>query len=138
SITKISNIETVNITEDFPLRKEDYLFVRYGSQVCIRRVKALYFEAYNHHCYTDTAINDLNDILYISLHIFVPLHLELFTEIVKEGCYILMHQISSNIIYHIRKDRVDINGNFLKLIGDEKSYYFDYFGRKDVIEKMLK
>ena len=49
-----------------------------------------------------------------------------------------MHHIPSNIIYHIRQDRVDINGNFLKLVGDEKSYYFDYFGRKDVVEKMVK
>ena len=78
------------------------------------------------HCYTDTA-KDLNDISYISLislHVFVPLHLELFTDIVKEGCYMLTHHIPSNIIYHIKQDRVDINGNFLKLVGDEKSYLF--------------
>ena len=95
--------------------------------MCIGRVEALYFEAYNHHCYTDMAIKDLNDISYISLHVFVPLHLELFTDIVKEGCYILTHHIPSNIIYHIRRDRVDIDGNFLRLVGNEKMYYFDYF-----------
>jgi len=70
------------------------------------------------------AIKDLNDISYISLHVFDPLHLELFTDIVKEGCYILTHHISSNIIYHIRWDRVDINGNFLRLVGDEKKILF--------------
>ena len=85
--------------------------------MCIERVEALYFEAYNH---TNTAIKNLNDISYISLHVFVPLHLELFTVIVKESCYILTHHIPLNIIYHIRQDRVDINGNFLKLVGDEK------------------
>ncbi|CAB4410654.1 unnamed protein product [Rhizophagus irregularis] len=44
SLIKIPNIETANITEDFPLIKGDYLFVRYSSQMCIGR---LYFEAYN-------------------------------------------------------------------------------------------
>jgi len=109
--------------------------------MCIGQVEALYFEAYNRHCYTDTAIKDLNDISYISLHVFVPLHLELFTDIVKEGCYILTHHIPSNIIYHIRRDRVDIDGNFLRLVGNEKIYYFyyfDYFERKDIVEKMVK
>ena len=84
--------------------------------MCIGRVEALYFEAYNHHCYTDT-VKDLNDISYISLYVFVPLHLELFTDVVKEGCFMFTHHIPSNIIYHIRQDRVDINGNFLKLVG---------------------
>ena len=84
------------------------------------------------------AIKDLNDISYISLHVFVPLHLELFTDVVKEGCYILTHHIPSNIIYHIRQDKVEIDGNFLRLVGDEKKYYFDYFGRKDIVEKMVK
>ncbi|CAI2185998.1 10139_t:CDS:10, partial [Funneliformis geosporum] len=84
NLIEIPNIETANITEEFPLSKEDYVFVRYRPQMCIRRVEALYFKAYNHHCYTDKPIKDLNDISYISLHVFVPLHLDLFTDIVKE------------------------------------------------------
>jgi hypothetical protein len=96
----VPNIETANITEDFPLIKGDYLFVRYGSQMCIGRVEALYFEAYNYHCYTDM-VKDLNDISYISLHVFVPLHLELFTDIVKEGCYMLTHHIKRHFLIKI-------------------------------------
>ncbi|PKY62073.1 hypothetical protein RhiirA4_487934, partial [Rhizophagus irregularis] len=84
NLIEIPNIVTANITEEFPLSKRDYVFVRYGSQVCIGQVEALYFEAYNHHCYADKPIKDLNDISYISLHVFVPLHLDLFTDIVKE------------------------------------------------------
>jgi hypothetical protein len=30
-----------------------------------------------------------------------------------------------------------IEGNFLRLVGNEKQYYFDYFGRKDIVEKMV-
>ena len=48
-----------------------------------------------------------------------------------------MHHIPSNIIYHINQNRVLIEGNFLRLVGDEKQYYFDYFGREDIIEKMV-
>jgi hypothetical protein len=133
----VPNIVTANITEEFPLSKRDYVFVQYGSQVCIGWVEALYFEAYNHHCYADKPIKDLNDISYISLHVFVPLHLDLFTDIVKEGCYILTHHIPSNIVYHIKQNSVVIEGNFLKLVGNEKHFYFDYFRRKDIIEKMV-
>ena len=126
----VPNIETANITEDF-------LFVRYGSQICIGRVEALYFEAYSHHCYSDSPIKDLNDISYISLHVFIPLHLELFTDMVKKGCYILTHHIPENIVYHIEQNRVTIEGNFLKLVGNAKQYYFNYFGREDIIKKMV-
>ena len=58
--------------------------------------------------------------MYISLHVFVPSHLELFTDVVKEGCNILTHHIPSNIIYHIRLNKVEIDGNFLRLVGVEK------------------
>lgn len=68
----------------------------------------------------------------------MPLHLELFTDKIKEGCYILTHQIPSNIVYHIKRDGVVIEGNFLRLVGNEKRYYFNYFGREDIIEKMVK
>jgi len=61
--------------------------------------------------------------LYISLHVFVPSHLELFTDVVKEGCYIFTHHIPLNIIYNIKLDKVEIDGNFLRLalVGDEKN-----------------
>ncbi|GBB95371.1 hypothetical protein RclHR1_02520006 [Rhizophagus clarus] len=136
-LIEIPNIETANICTNFPLMTGDYVFVRYGLQMCIGRVEALYFEAYNHHCYTQEAIKDLNDISYISLHVFIPLHLELFTDKVKEGCYILTHQIPSNIIYHIKPDGAVVEGNFLRLVGNEKQYYFNYFGREDIIKKMV-
>ena len=40
-------------------------------------------------------------------------------------------------VAHIKQNSVDIEGNFLKLVGNEKNFYFDYFGRKDIIEKMV-
>ena len=52
-------------------------------------------------------------------------------------CNLLTHHLASNIIYHIGKSGVSIDGNILKLLGDEKRYYFDYFGRKDVIQKIF-
>ncbi|RGB36636.1 hypothetical protein C1646_757851 [Rhizophagus diaphanus] len=116
-LIEIPNIETANICINFPLEIKDY--------------------AYNHHCYTREAIKDLNDISYISLHVFMPLHLELFTDKIKEGCYIFIHQIPSNIVYHIKQNGV-VERNFLRLVGNEKQYYFNYFGREDIIEKILK
>src|SRR5947207_15481178 len=104
--------------------------------MCIGRVEAVYFEAYNHHCYTAYVIKSINDISYVSLHVFVPLYLDLFTDVVKEGCYILTHYIPLNIMYHIKQDGVIIEENFLKLTGNEKQFYFYYFRWKVIIEKM--
>ena len=49
----------------------------------------------------------------------------------------LTHHLASNIIYHIGKSGVSVDGNILKLLGDEKRYYFDYFGCNDVIQKII-
>ena len=94
--------------------------------MCIGKVVALYFEGYNNHCYTDEPITDLNDISYISLCVYLPVHLDLFSDILKEGCKLLTHHLASNIIYHIDKSGVSIDRNILKLLGNEKKYYFDY------------
>ena len=124
-------IQTANISDNFLLMKDKYVFVLYSETLCIRRVIVLYFEGYNNHYYTDEPVTDLNNISYILLYVYLPIHLNLFSNILKEGCNLLTHHLASNIIYHIGKSGVSIDGNILKLLGDEKRYYFDYFGRKD-------
>ncbi|CAB4433755.1 unnamed protein product [Rhizophagus irregularis] len=88
SLIQIPNIETANISKDFPLIKGDYVFVIYGNQI----------------------------------------------DLTSEGCNILAHHLASNIIYHIGPTSVLVEENVLKLLGNEKQYYYSYFGRKDVIE----
>ena len=103
--------------------------------MCVGRVVAIYFEAYGHHCYTEEAITDLDDISYISLHVYIPVH-HLFSNLIKKKCNLLIHHLASNIFYHIRSTNVLIEENILKLLGDEKKYYFNYFGQKDIIRKI--
>jgi len=103
--------------------------------MCVGRVVAIYFKAYRHHCYTKEAITDLDDISYISLHVYIPVY-HLFNDLIKEECNLLTHHLASNIFYHIRSTNVLIEENILKLLGDEKKYYFNYFGRKDIIRKI--
>jgi len=133
NLLKVPNIENANISKDFPLIKGDYVFVLYGDQMCVGRVVSVYFEAYGHHCYTEEIITDLDDISYISLHVYIPIH-HLFSDLIKEDCNLLTHHLASNIFYHIGSANILIEENILKLLGDEKKYYFDYFGRKDIIE----
>ena len=80
----------------------------------------------------------LMNISYISLHVYIPIHLDIFSDLVEEGCNILTHHVPSNIVYHISEAKVLIDGNMLKLLGDEKRYYDEYFSRNDIIEKMMK
>ena len=125
----------MNISEDFSLIKGDYVFVLYGDQMCVERVIAIYFEAYGRHCYIEEAITDLDDISYISLHVYIPIY-HLFSDLIKEKYILLTYHLASNIFYHIRSTNVLIKENILKLLGNEKKYYFNYFGRKDIIRKI--
>ena len=43
------------------------------------------------------------------------------SDILKEGCKLLTYHLASNIIYHIGKSEVSVDGNILKLLGDEKN-----------------
>ncbi|CAG8650599.1 6861_t:CDS:1, partial [Scutellospora calospora] len=124
------NIQTANISDNSPLIKDKYVFVLYDETLYVRRVMALYFEGCNNHCYTDEPVTDLNNISYISLYVYLPIHLDLFSDILKESCNLLTHHLASNIIYHIDKLGVLIDRNTLKLLEDEKKY-FDYFSQND-------
>ena len=77
----MSHSKNANIFKDFPLLKDNYVFVLYGETMCVGRIVALYFEGYNNHCYTDEPITDLNDVSYISLCVYLPVHLDLSSDI---------------------------------------------------------
>ncbi|CAI2199818.1 4252_t:CDS:2, partial [Funneliformis geosporum] len=68
----VENIGNANISKDVLLIKGNY-----GNQMCVGWVLAVYFEAYSNHCFMEP-ITSLDDISYISLHIFIPIHLDLF------------------------------------------------------------
>ncbi|CAG8806236.1 37939_t:CDS:2 [Gigaspora margarita] len=89
--------------------------------VYVEKVIVLYFENYNNHCYMDELVTNLNDISYISLHVYLSIHFNLFSDILKEGCNLLTHHLASNILYHVDKLGVSIDGNVLKLLENEKN-----------------
>ncbi|CAG8783294.1 26925_t:CDS:1, partial [Gigaspora margarita] len=78
------------------------------------------FEAYGH----------------ISLHVYIPIHRDLFSDTTMEGYNILTHYLASNIIYHIGTTSVSIENNILKLVGEEKQY-FNYFSQKEIIRMIV-
>ncbi|CAG8851259.1 6710_t:CDS:1, partial [Gigaspora margarita] len=97
------------------------------------KVIAVYFEAYNRHCYNNKAVTNLNDVSYISLQVYIPIHRDLFSDMTMEGYNILTHHLASNIIYHIGAAGVLIENNILKLVEKEKQY-FNYFNQKEIIK----
>jgi len=56
--------------------------------------------------------------LYIPIHL---IHLNIFSDLVKEECNILTHHVTSNVVYHISETKILIDGNMLKLLGDERN-----------------
>ncbi|CAG8803432.1 16704_t:CDS:2, partial [Dentiscutata erythropus] len=113
SFIQIPNIKSANISEDFPLVKDNYIFVIYRNQLCVEKVIAVYFEAYNRHCYIDEAITNLNDISYISLQVYILIYRDLFSDTTMKGYNILTYHLASNIIYHIGATGVLIENNIL-------------------------
>ena len=51
------------------------------------------------------------------------------------GSVICICSKTINVVYHISETKVLIDGNMLKLLGDEKRYYHEYFGWNDIIKK---
>ena len=60
----------------------------------------LYFKKYNNHYYTEKPIINLNNVSYISLYIYLPIHFDLFNDVLKEGCNLLTYYLAFNIVYH--------------------------------------
>jgi hypothetical protein len=63
--------------------------------MCEEKVVAIYFD---NHFYSDEPITNLN-VSYISLRVYLPIHLDLFSDVLKEGCNFLTHHLASSIIF---------------------------------------
>ena len=94
-------IESANITQDFLLQQDDYIIVLYETKICIAKVIAMYYESYGNHCYSQNAVTQIEDLSYISLQVYLPIHLNIFASQTVEGYTLFTHQYPQNIIYHI-------------------------------------
>ena len=103
--------------------------------MCVAEVIVMYFEAYKNHCYTDEPIKNLNNISYLSLYVYILIHLDLFSDMLQEECYLLTHHVPSNVVYHISKNAVLIDDNILKLLDDEKNIILNTLGIKILLKK---
>ncbi|PKB99048.1 hypothetical protein RhiirA5_430363 [Rhizophagus irregularis] len=93
----VPDIENANVSRDVPLIKGNYVFVKYENQMCIGQIMAIYYKAYSNHCFANEPIITLDDVSYILLHVYISIHLDLFSDIVQEGCYILTYHLAFNI-----------------------------------------
>ena len=103
----------------------------YGKKICIAKVIAMYYEGYGNHCYTQDAIIRIEDLSYISLQVYLPIHLNIFASQTLEGYILFTHHCPQNIIYHIKSDELIISDSSLTLIGIARNI-FNYFNRDDV------
>ncbi|GBC53360.2 hypothetical protein GLOIN_2v1772310 [Rhizophagus irregularis DAOM 181602=DAOM 197198] len=101
-------LESANITQDFPLQQGDYVIVLYGMKICIAKVIAMYYEGYGNHCYSQNAVTQIEDLSYISLQVYLPIHLNIFASQTVEGYTLFTHHCPQNIIYHIKSNGVII------------------------------
>ncbi|EXX73794.1 hypothetical protein RirG_057140 [Rhizophagus irregularis DAOM 197198w] len=127
----IMYIESANVTQDFPLRQDDFVIVIYGKKICVAKIIAMYYEGYGNHCYTQDAINQIEDLSYISLQVYLPIHLNIFASQTLEGYVLFTHRCPQNILYHINTNELIISKSSLTLIGMARNT-FNYFNRDDI------
>ncbi|PKC60940.1 hypothetical protein RhiirA1_539511 [Rhizophagus irregularis] len=128
---KIIYLESANITQDFPLQQGDYVIVLYGMKICIAKVIAMYYEGYGNHCYSQNAVTQIEDLSYISLQVYLPIHLNIFASQTVEGYTLFTHHCPQNIIYHIKSNGVIIGDSSLTLTGVARDT-FNYFNRNTI------
>ncbi|CAB4438551.1 unnamed protein product [Rhizophagus irregularis] len=127
----IMYIESANVTQDFPLRQDDFVIVIYGKKICVAKIISMYYEGYGNHCYTQDAINQIEDLSYISLQVYLPIHLNIFANQTLEGYVLFTHHCPQNILYHINTNELIISESSLTLIGMARNT-FNYFNRDDI------
>src|ERR1051325_11697005 len=135
-INAVMCIESANITQDFPLQQDDYVIILYGTKICIAKVIAMYYEGYGNHCYSQNAITQIEDLSYISLQVYLPIHLNIFASQTVEGYTLFTHHCPQNIIYHIKSNGLIIGDGSLTLTGIARDI-FNYFNRDTIKNRII-
>ncbi|PKK55950.1 hypothetical protein RhiirC2_801094 [Rhizophagus irregularis] len=114
--------------------------VLYGTKICIAKIIAMYYEGYSNHCYSQDAVTQIEDLSYISLQVYLPIHLNIFaSQTVKSYTLFTTHHCLQNIIYHINSNGVIIGDSSLTLTGVTREIfnYFNYDAIKNSIINII-
>ena len=112
------------------MQQDDYVIVLYRTKICIAKVIAMYYEGYGNHCYNQNTITQIEDLSYISLQIYLPIHLNIFASQTVEGYILFTYHCPQNIIYHIKSNGVIIGDSSLTLTGVARDIF-------DILIKIL-
>ncbi|CAG8741493.1 hypothetical protein GLOIN_2v1475507 [Rhizophagus irregularis DAOM 181602=DAOM 197198] len=136
-ICEIPNIDCANVNTDNPLSNNQFVIAIFGLILCIARVIAMYYEVYNYHSYHVGEVTDLDSLSYITLHVFLPIHYNIFSGLTNEKSKIFTHHQPDNIVYHLANIDVIVTESSLSLKGFGKIIY-NYFNRDDIKEAIVK
>ncbi len=125
-IFTVPNIDCANINTDNPLLKNQFVIAIFGSTLCVAHVVAMYYEVYNYHAYHEGEVTDLDNLSYITFHVFLPIHHNIFSGLTIEKSKIFTHRHPDNIVYYLANMDVVVTENSLSLKGFGKIIY-NYF-----------
>jgi len=91
----------------------------------------MYYEVYNYHAYHVGEVTDLDNLSYIILHVFFPIHHNIFSGLTNEKSKIFTHRHPDNIVYCLANTDVVIIENSLSLKGFGKIIY-NYFNCEEI------
>ncbi|UZO28007.1 uncharacterized protein OCT59_021553 [Rhizophagus irregularis] len=90
-----------------------------------------YYEVYNYHAYHEGEVTDLDNLSYITLHVFLPIHHNIFSGLTIEKSKIFTHRHPDNIVYYLANMDVVVTENSLSLKGFGKIIY-NYFNCEEI------
>ncbi|CAG8472868.1 12759_t:CDS:10, partial [Racocetra persica] len=91
-------IKNTNINHNNPLNKQDYVIAYYRIQLCIGQVISSFYEAYRYHSYNQEPITNIENISYLTLKVFTPIH-NIFLAEIEEDHVLIIYQYPKNILY---------------------------------------
>ena len=97
----------------------------------------MYYKEYNYYSYHVEEVTDLDNLSYITLHVFLPIHHNIFSGLTNEKSKIFTHHQPDNIVYHLENKNVIISENSLNLKGFGKVIY-NYFNCDNIKEVIVK
>jgi hypothetical protein len=129
-IFTVPYIDCANVNTNNSLLKNQFIIAIFGSTLCVAHVIAMYYEVYNYHAYHEGEVIDLDNLSYITLYVFLPIHYNIFSDLTIKKSKIFTHRHPDNIVYYLANTNVVVTENSLSLKDFGKSYIIILIARK--------
>ncbi|CAB4496374.1 unnamed protein product [Rhizophagus irregularis] len=97
----VHEIELANVTENHLLEDGNFIIILSDNKLCLGKVIAKYQKIGKHHAHINVGVNSIDNLSYISIHLYIHLYGGMFTRQSRIGGYLFTHISYKEIVYHL-------------------------------------